>query len=94
MKEGYGVCPVCNGTMQVVLTEKEKSYSWNKDKTHRDCHNCGGQYQWGSPKGEVRLRKDNNEPCVHSYIQKNLGRCYNGYTCVHCDDYYTVDSSD
>jgi DnaJ-class molecular chaperone len=40
----YGTCPVCNGSGQVLLTANEKSYSWNKDKTHRDCSNCGGQY--------------------------------------------------
>jgi hypothetical protein len=40
------------------------------------------------------LRKDNNEPCVHEYTGKNLGRCYNGYTCRHCGDYHTIDSGD
>ena len=32
MRDGYGLCPVCNGTCQVGLNDKEKSYSWNKDK--------------------------------------------------------------
>lgn len=32
--------------------------------------------------------------CKHSYHAKNLGRCYNAYTCTKCGDSYTVDSSD
>lgn len=32
--------------------------------------------------------------CEHRYNQKNLGRCYNEYTCVKCGDSYTVDSTD
>lgn len=32
--------------------------------------------------------------CHHSYHAKNLGRCYNAYTCTKCGDSYTVDSSD
>jgi transposase-like protein len=31
---------------------------------------------------------------MHEYSVNNLGRCFNGYTCKHCGDYYTIDSSD
>jgi hypothetical protein len=32
--------------------------------------------------------------CNHKYHAKNLGNCYNSYTCLRCGDSYTVDSSD
>ena len=32
--------------------------------------------------------------CAHEMEGKNLGRCYNGYTCKKCGYHYTVDSSD
>ena len=32
--------------------------------------------------------------CEHSMRGKNLGRCYNEYTCQKCGYYYRVDSSD
>ena len=93
MREGYGVCPVCNGTKEVPLTEDEKRYSWNKDKTHRDCHNCGGQYMYGRATGEVSLRKDGT-PCKHEYTSRTIGRCLTEYTCNHCGSRYEIDSSD
>jgi hypothetical protein len=93
MRDGYGVCPVCNGTGQVELTEHEKTYSWNKDQTHRKCHNCGGQYMYSSAKGEVRLNTD-GVPCTHNYTSTNDGRCLTGYTCMHCGDRYQIDSGD
>ena len=93
MREGYGICPVCNGTKEVLLTEDEKRYSWNKDKTHRACHNCGGQYMYGSATGEAMLRSDGT-PCTHSYTSQTVGRCLTRYTCKHCDSSYEIDSSD
>jgi hypothetical protein len=48
---------------------------------------------FGEPTGQVNLREDGT-PCEHEYTGKTLGRCYNGYTCNHCGDYYTIDSSD
>ena len=93
MRDGYGACPVCNGTCQVELTLDEKRYSWNKDKTHRPCHNCGGQYMYGRANGEVRLNSTQT-PCIHSYTSTNDGRCLTGYTCIHCGDRYQIDSGD
>jgi DNA-directed RNA polymerase subunit RPC12/RpoP len=57
------------------------------------CTNCGGQYMYGSPKGQVRLR-DNGEPCVHEYTSQTVGRCLTEYTCKHCGDRYQIDSGD
>ena len=89
----YGTCPVCNGFGQVLLTENEKRYSWNKDKTHRDCSNCGGQYMFGSGRGQVRLNKD-GVPCTHKYTSRTIGRCLTEYTCSDCGDRYEIDSGD
>lgn len=93
MREGYGICPVCNGTKEVPLTENEKQYSWNKDKTHRNCHNCGGQKMYGAPQGEVLLNKE-GVPCTHKYHSRTIGRCLTEYTCENCGDRYEIDSSD
>ena len=93
MREGYGVCPVCNGTKEVPLTEDEKRYSWNKDKTHRNCHNCGGQKMYGAPQGEVKLNKE-GVPCTHKYRSRTVGRCLTEYTCENCGDRYEIDSGD
>ena len=89
----YGTCPVCNGSGQVPLTPNEKSYSWNKDKTHRDCSSCGGQYMYGKGRGQVRLNKD-GVPCAHKYTSRTIGRCLTEYTCSECGDRYEIDSGD
>jgi len=88
-----GICPCCNGTKQLPLTEDEKRYSWNRDRTHRDCHNCGAQYMMSRASGEVRLNSD-GVPCTHSYTSSNDGRCLTGYKCAHCGDRYQIDSGD
>jgi len=93
MNVEYGTCPVCNGSGKVPLTENEKRYSWNKDKTDRECHNCGGQYMYGTAKGQVRLNKD-GVPCTHKYTSRNVGRCLTEYTCTDCGDRYQIDSGD
>jgi hypothetical protein len=93
MREGYGICPVCNGTKVRELTEQEKTYSWNKGQTHCACGNCGAQRMFGSATGEVRLNKDGN-PCKHNYKSRTTGRCLTEYTCVDCGDRYEIDSSD
>jgi len=89
----YGVCPICNGAKEVPLTAGELKYSWNKDKTHRNCHNCGGQKMYGAPQGEVRLNKE-GVPCTHKYRSRTIGRCLTEYTCENCGDRYEIDSSD
>ena len=42
MKNGYGVCPVCNGAGSDGVA----------------CRNCGGQSMYGRPTGKVPLRPD------------------------------------
>ena len=75
-----GTCPVCNGSGKVPLSADEKAYSWNKDKTHRECNNCGGQYMYGVGTGKVPLDRNGN-PCVHKYTGREVGRCLTAYTC-------------
>ena len=101
MFEGRGTCPVCSGTTRAAC-ETDPNTSWlrsvwgyDADSHTLACRNCGGQYQWGGgPTGEVALRKDNGEPCTHEYRGYSKGRCYTGYTCIHCDDNYSIDSGD
>lgn len=95
-----GTCPVCNGTGHKPCPDNLRHYGvmygWYDYRASDDtvkCTNCGGQYMMGSPTGEVNLRTDGT-PCVHEYTSENLGRCYTGYTCNHCGDHYTIDSSD
>ena len=88
-----GICPVCNGTKEVALTESELTYSWNKGKTHCPCRNCGGQTMYGTSTGEVPLNKE-GQPCKHSYTSTDNGRCLTTYTCVHCGYRYQIDSGD
>lgn len=63
----------------------------NGNKTN--CDNCGGQYMYASPKGEVPLRPDGT-PCLHEYSFIKTGRCLTKYTCGHCHDSFTIDSGD
>ena len=95
-----GTCPVCQGTGRMPCPDNLRTYGvnngWYGYSAEDDkviCTNCGGQTQGGRPTGKVRLRAD-MFPCIHEYVGKNIGRCYNGYTCKHCGDYYTIDSSD
>jgi hypothetical protein len=94
-----GTCPVCNGISRVPVPQNSQRYKtlvagYDKETDTFPCRNCGGQYQWGNPTGKVKLSADAKEPCMHEYSVNNLGRCFNGYTCKHCGDYYTIDSGD
>lgn len=98
MTHEMGTCPVCNGTTRVPVPEASQRYrhvlgGYDAATDTIPCSNCGGQYMFGTATGKVRVREDGT-PCKHEYTGKNLGRCYNGYTCKHCGDYYTIDSSD
>ena len=92
---------MCNGTGHMPCPDNLREYGqkkgWYGYRTEDDtvdCTNCGGQYQFrGKPTGRVALR-ENGEPCIHEYEGHYLGNCYSGYTCKHCSDYYTIDSSD
>jgi uncharacterized protein YbaR (Trm112 family) len=103
MIEGLLTCPVCSGTLRVPCESesirhygiKNGWYGYDVETDTIPCRNCGGQTQFpGYPTGQVLPRKDNGEPCVHEYRGYNKGRCYTGYTCVHCGDEYSIDSGD
>ena len=90
----HGICPVCEGTKVVPLTEEEKKYSWNKDVVIQDCRNCGGQYQFGRPTGIVH-NNGRAKPCTHNYRNiYSTNRGINRYQCLECGDQYTIDSGD
>lgn len=96
MREGYGICPVCNGTGKRAAGNtpyKEVYAGYDKETDSLPCTNCGGQRMFGTPTGEVQLRKDGS-PCMHEYRRESLGRCYTAYSCIHCEDSYSIDSSD
>lgn len=98
MKEGYGICPVCNGTHRVPVPEESQRYKtvisgYDKETDTFPCCNCGGQRMFGRPTGEVQLRSDGT-PCKHEYEGVLRGRCYTVYTCKHCGDSYDIDSGD
>ena len=89
-------CPVCNGTGRVsAADQKYKTIiaGYDKETDTLPCANCGGQTMYGKPTGKSYLREDGT-PCAHEYVTKNLGRCYNNYTCKHCGYSYDIDSSD
>lgn len=93
-----GTCPVCNGSGRVPVSPEQERYKhvyagYDKDTDTLRCTNCGGQYMFGQPTGEVRLNKEGN-PCKHSYTSKTVGRCLTEYTCEHCGDRYQIDSGD
>jgi hypothetical protein len=91
-----GTCPVCNGSGRVAAGDyKYKSViaGYDQETDTLPCTNCGGQYMYGSPKGQVRLRADGT-PCAHEYESKTVGRCLTQYTCKHCGDSYHIDSGD
>lgn len=98
MREGYGVCPVCNGTCRRPADESMKKYAntiagYDKSDDTIACNNCGGQGMFGRPSGEVPLRADGT-PCKHEYRGVERGRCYTVYTCIHCKHSYDIDSGD
>ena len=93
-----GTCPVCNGSGRVAVPAHQQRYKtvyagYDAATDTLGCTNCGGQYMYGRPTGEVRLNKS-GEPCKHSYTSKTVGRCLTEYTCEHCGDRYQIDSGD
>ena len=93
-----GCCPVCNGSGRVAVPISMERYKkviagYDKDTDTVPCTNCGGQYMYGRPTGEVRLDK-NGVPCTHKYVSKNVGRCLTEYTCSECGDCFQIDSGD
>ncbi len=93
-----GTCPVCNGSGRVAVPAHQQRYKtvyagYDAATDTLGCTNCGGQYMYGRPTGEVRLNKA-GEPCKHSYSSQTVGRCLTEYTCSECGDRYQIDSGD
>ena len=91
-----GTCPVCNGSGRVAAGDYKYKHvvaGYDKETDTLKCTNCGGQYMFGTPRGEVRLNKE-GVPCTHSYTSQTVGRCLTQYTCQHCGDSYQIDSGD
>ena len=94
-----GVCPVCNGTKRMSVPDYNRPYvkngwwGYSAEDDKMDCGNCGSQYMYGRPSGEVRLNKEGN-PCHHKYTSRTVGRCLTQYTCADCGDSYQIDSGD
>ena len=90
-----GTCPKCNGSLRA---ESQSKYAYmykgyDKETNTLPCNNCGSQYMFGTPKGEVNLRPDGT-PCMHEYKTKTISNCYHESKCVHCEDAFYVDSGD
>jgi len=94
-----GICPVCNGTCTVTITRPvwdSKTRNRVNTPTIVPCTNCGGQYMFGTPRGNVPLNKQ-GQPCKHSYTQPGPGYRSSTYSvtyCEHCDDPLSIDSGD
>lgn len=95
-----GICPVCNGTGHKPCPDNLRAYGakngWYGYRASDDtvtCDNCGGQYMYGNPSGEVNLNKD-GVPCTHEYTSETIGRCYHRHICKHCGDTFHIDSGD
>ena len=91
-----GTCPVCNGSGRVPAGDNKYKHviaGYDKATDTFACTNCGGQYMFGRPTGEVRLNRD-GVPCKHKYSSKTVGRCLTEYTCSECGDRYQIDSGD
>ena len=93
-------CPVCDGTAHMPCPDHLRKYGveygwygYRACDDTVDCTNCGGQYMFGAPTGQVPVNKD-GVGCTHSYTSMNVGRCLTQYTCTHCGDRYQIDSGD
>ena len=89
-------CPVCNGSKRKSATNRTyKSYivGYDSETDTIPCTNCGGQYMYGEPTGQVKVNKS-NLPCKHRYTTKEIGRCLTQFTCIECGDIYQIDSGD
>ncbi len=92
------ICPKCNGTKRIELTEAHRPYAhilagYDRETDTLLCDNCGGQTMSGVATGEVRERPDGTA-CWHEYDSEQKGNCYRVYTCKHCGYRYDIDSSD
>ncbi len=91
-----GICPVCNGSGRRPAGDykyKNVLAGYDRETDTLQCNNCGGQYMFGRPTGQVALNLL-GDPCKHNYISQNVGRCLTEYKCTECGDRYQIDSGD
>ena len=96
--QGYGECPVCNGTGRMGVDQYQRPYvnvisGYDPVTDTLSCNNCGAQRMFGQSTGYSKLDPDGTA-CKHVYTGVNAGRCYTKYTCTNCGDRYDIDSSD
>lgn len=97
---GYGRCPNCHGTGRAApepgYVKYKAQYSGYDAATDTlPCRNCGGQTMAQRALGYTKLRSpEADEGCLHEYEGKTIGNCLWRGTCIHCKDYYDIDSSD
>jgi len=93
--ENYKQCPVCSGhggwNLRTHSYPLPPQYESTAENRHRYAHFrciCSHCHGWG--------HVHNTEMCEgHEWaFEKNLGRCYNQYKCIHCGKIHNVDSSD
>lgn len=101
MSKNHGACPVCAGTGRMPCPDNDRPYAkkngwfgYDANDDTVDCKNCGAQYMFGRPTGQVPLCPDGT-PCKHEY-KSSAGpyRCTTNYTCAHCGDKHMIDSGD
>jgi len=100
MSTSRGPCPVCKGTTRMPCPDHIRKYGetngwYGYDRTDDtiDCTNCGAQYMFSRPTGEVGINRD-GVPCTHEYTSETVSNCYHKHVCKHCSDTYHIDSGD
>lgn len=99
--EGYGECPVCNGTGRMPCPDNLRQYGvahgwygYDKETDTVDCTNCGAQKMFEKSSGLVRL-DFGGVPCTHDYTATGgRWRCTTDYHCPKCGDSFMIDSGD
>jgi rubredoxin len=90
-------CPVCAGSKRVPAGDspyKRVIYGYDEATDTFLCRNCGGQTMSCVPQGVVPVDPGTGLGCVHSYVERNAGRCYTINTCSKCGHQYDIDSGD
>ena len=92
---GNDICPKCQGTgIGDPLSEIDRKWSWNKNKTHHACHNCGAQTMSNKALGYTKIDPRTGKGCLHAFLGRQAGNCYTVYHCMRCDYTYDIDSGD
>lgn len=89
-------CPICSGKGRISAENrvwKRLMQGYNRKDDSFPCMNCGGQYQFGVPTGQVDLDVFGS-PCVHEYKVHKVSGFAIEYVCDRCQDQYVVDALD